>query len=113
MTSVATRRPRATKAEKMVVWQARMTAFFESRSASAPPSGPSASWAMPWAKTTKPTARLFPLRSNATTLWTTVDMKNAMKARSEPVQRMRKLRSANAAKVSRNQEPMCLNVQEM
>lgn len=89
---------------RIATWQVRMTAFLESRSASAPPSGPRIICEMPCAKTTKPTARLLSVNSKATTACTTVDMKNATKARRVPIQSTRKLRLVSAAKVLVAQE---------
>ena len=53
---------------------------------------------------TAPTAVLLPTSSNATTLCTTVDMKNARCANMVPIQRTRKSRSRNDANVVSSQD---------
>ena len=80
-------------------WAIAITRRFGSRSANAPPSGPSVNIMRPCPKITSPTARLAPVRSKATTLCTVIDMKKPTKAKTVPIQRMRKLGTWSAAKM--------------
>jgi hypothetical protein len=73
------------------------------RSATAPPIEPKLAIAAPWAATTLPTAVFVPDNSNATTLCTIIDMKNAMNEKKVPNQRIRKCGTSREANVLSNQ----------